>query len=212
MKKNPTFGEFIRLTRKEKRGLPLVALSKQIGISPAQLQRIEENKIRIYPDEKFLEKVSKSLDVDYETLVDLLYHHKTKQLSIAYNLREIPIVPWEFLSNIQNISPETIASGFMPIQSDGDTLMIAVTCKTSQWQPFIAESDVMVLSINTAPKHGDMMMTACRDGGYDLYKVMGDKQNFQFFPAFPAFQSAFALTPEDNNNVIGIVDRIVRSF
>lgn len=212
MKKNPTFGEFIRLTRKEKRGLPLVALSKQIGISPAQLQRIEENRVRIYPDEKFLEKVSKSLDVDYETLVDLLYHHKSKQLSMAYDLKEIPIVPWEFLSNIQNISPETIATGFMPIHSNSNELMVSVVCKTSKWQPFIAELDVIVLTINTYPVHGNTILTVNEDGEYGLYKVAESSSGLCFFSAFPAFQSSQDLTSSINRDVVGVVDRVVRSF
>ncbi|MBT5954365.1 helix-turn-helix transcriptional regulator [bacterium] len=212
MKKNPTFGEFIRLTRKEKRGLPLVALSKKIGISAAQLQRIEENQVRIYPDEKFLEKLSKSLEVDYETLVDLLYHHKTKKTASESGLRDVPMIPWEFLSNIQNISPETIANGYTTVQLEGDELAIAVVCKTEKWQPFIAENDLIILLVNTNPKDGDMIVIENDDGEYDVLKVAQKGDSLLSFPAFPAFHRVSELTEKDNYSVIGIVAQIVRRF
>ena len=212
MKKNPTFGEFIRLTRKEKRGLPLVALSKRIGISAAQLQRIEENQVRIYPDEKFLEKLSKSLDVDYETLVDLLYHHKTKKTASESGLNDVPMIPWEFLSNIQNISPETIANGYTTVQLEEDKLAVAFICKTGKWQPFIAENDLIVLLINIDPKDGDTIIVENKNDEYDVLKVVQKEDELLSFPAFPAFHRASELTQKDNYNVIGVVHQIIRHF
>ncbi|MBT6120947.1 helix-turn-helix transcriptional regulator [bacterium] len=212
MKKNPTFGEFIRLTRKEKRGLPLVALSKRIGISAAQLQRIEENQVRIYPDEKFLEKLSKSLDVDYETLVDLLYHHKTKKTASESGLNDVPMIPWEFLSNIQNISPETIANGYTTVQLEEDKLAVAFICKTGKWQPFIAENDLIVLLINIDPKDGDTIIVENKNDEYDVLKVVQKEDELLSFPAFPAFHQASELTQKDNYNVIGVVHQIIRHF
>lgn len=212
MKKNPTFGEFIRLTRKEKRGLPLVALSKRIGISAAQLQRIEENQVRIYPDEKFLEKLSKSLDVDYETLVDLLYHYKTKKTASESGLNDVPMIPWEFLSNIQNISPETIANGYTTVQLEEDKLAVAFICKTGKWQPFIAENDLIVLLINVDPKDGDTIIVENKNDEYDVLKVVQKEDELLSFPAFPAFHRASELTQKDNYNVIGVVHQIIRHF
>jgi len=212
MKKNPTFGEFIRLTRKEKRKLPLVGLSKQIGISPAQLQRIEENRVRIYPDEKFLDKLCKALDVDYETLVDLLYHHKAKRPDTSPDLKEVPVIPWEFLSNIQNISPETIAKGHIPVQTTSGEHAVAVTCRTAKWQPFIAENDVVVLLINTNPEDKDLVISAIGENEYEMLRVAKQGKELVYFPAFPAFQQAKSLSENDNQKIIGVVDQVVRRY
>ncbi|MCP4051002.1 MAG: helix-turn-helix transcriptional regulator [bacterium] len=212
MKKNPTFGEFIRLTRKKKLKLPLVGLSKQIGISPAQLQRIEENRIRIYPDEKFLQKLSKALSLEYETLVDLLHHYKIRKPDTKSGAKKTPLIPWEFLSNIKNISPESIANGYIPSQPDNNKQTVAVKCQTAKWQPFITKNDIIIILINIDHKENDLLVSAVSESDYELLRVVKSGEKTLYFPAFPTFQQTNPISKNDNHNIIGVVDHIVRKY
>jgi len=210
MKKNPTFGEFIRLTRKEKRRLPLVGLAQMLGISAAQLQRIEEDQVRIYPDEKFLDKLSKSLGLNYEVLVDLLYHHKSRQEPDCANLQSIPVIPWDFLANIENINPQLIASRRITLECSSHDEAVAVTCLRSEWQPFIMKYDVLVVLTTTQPREGDTIISIDHDGECEFRKVVLIDDTLVGFPAFSVVEEVAPIGLEDLGRVVGVVDQVVR--
>ncbi|MCP4049789.1 MAG: helix-turn-helix transcriptional regulator [bacterium] len=212
MHENTTFGDFIRTARKKKRNLPLAWLSRQVGISPAQLLRIEENRVSIYPAENFLNKLSMALGVEYETLVDLLYHHKAGNTEAADSLQEIPLIPWEFLSNIQNISPEAIAKGYISVQTDNSEHSVAVRCQTAKWQPFINENDIIVFLINMDPEEDNFIMSTAGEGECDILRVSKQDKKLFHFPAFTAFQQSQPLSDNDNRSIIGVVDQVIRLY
>ncbi len=77
-----TFGEYIRLLRKDK-GYTLTQLAAKLGLDSANLSKIENNK-RVF-DEKRLDKLAKVFNLDIRQLKDEYFGGQFAKKMLEYN-------------------------------------------------------------------------------------------------------------------------------